>query len=572
MRSLRSPRRLLALALALAILVSLTLGSATGLAVATMDVIQNGNFEGGFVMIPGCGMVGANWGCFTNGGNAAYGFYDDQWQPVVADGLHSQLIEINTKQFAASEPDRFAGIFQTVALTKGAAYTLKMQGGMREHQPNPAEDKYRYRVQWGYTTDGSSDWTTVTNWNELPWDKIDERTAPTGLQSFATTFTAPTSKITLFIRVWKKWGNAYKELDVNIDAVSLTGQVVKQPLQPANPIVLLPGPIVEHPIAAPPTPAPPPPVTCGGGSLLANGDFEGGFVNGVGKNWTAFNNGGAAAYGFYDEMWKPVIKDGDHGQLIEINTWGLATSQPDRVAGIYQVVGGLTSGRTYEVSAWGMLREEASHPTEDKYRYRVEWGYAPADADPSEADITNWTELPWDNIYLRTAPGSMSSFSARFTAPAGNTIVAFRAWKKWATPQRELDTNLDAIKLVGCSTGGQPPVVVVVSGPCYYVIQSGDTLAAIAAKYGTTREQLAAANGIRNPNILILGQRLVVPCAPGVTTPPATGGACTWYVVQRGDTVSKVAVRYGTSVQAIVQRNGLRNANLIYVGQKLCIP
>ncbi len=52
----------MALALALAILVSLTLGSATGLAVTTMDVIQNGNFEGGFAMIPGCGMVGHELG------------------------------------------------------------------------------------------------------------------------------------------------------------------------------------------------------------------------------------------------------------------------------------------------------------------------------------------------------------------------------------------------------------------------------------------------------------------------------------------------------------------------------
>ncbi len=74
MRFLRNRRRLMALALALAILVSLTLGSATGLAVATMDVIQNGDFEGGFAMSPGCGMVGAHWGCFTNGGSAAYGF------------------------------------------------------------------------------------------------------------------------------------------------------------------------------------------------------------------------------------------------------------------------------------------------------------------------------------------------------------------------------------------------------------------------------------------------------------------------------------------------------------------
>ncbi len=589
MKFLKNPRRLMSLALALAILASLTLGSATGLAVATMDVIQNGDFEGGFVMIPGCGMVGANWGCFTNGGSAAYGFYDDQWAPVVANGLHSQLIEINTKQYAASEPDRFAGIYQTVGLTRGATYTLKMQGGMREHQPDPTEDKFRYRVQWGFTSDGSTDWTKVTNWVELPWDKIDDRLNPTGLQSFSTSFVAPSGKITLFIRAWKKWGTPYKELDVNIDAVSLTGQVVKQPVQPANPVVVLPGPaqpVQPGPEMLPPQVAqpgpeilPPPALVCGGGSLVANGDFEGGFVNGVGKGWASFNNGGSAAYGFYDEMWTPVIKDGLHGQLIEINTWGLAASQPDRFAGIYQTVGGLAAGRTYEVSAWGMLREEASHPTEDKFRYRVQWGYAPADADPSEADITNWTELPWDNLYVRTAPGSMSSFSAQFTAPSSNVVIAFRAWKKWGTPQRELDVNLDAIKLVACGTTGgggvvvKPPVVVVppIAVECYYVVKSGDTLAAIAAAHGTTQEKLAAANGIRNPNILILGQRLVVPCKGGGTKPPA-GGTCTWYTVQGGDTLTKIAAKYGTTVQAIAQRNGLRNVNLIYVGQRLCIP
>ncbi len=574
MRTLRSPKRLMSLALALAILASLTLGSATGLAVATVDVIQNGNFESGFVMIPDCGAVGAGWGCFTNGGNAAYGFYDDQWKPVVADGLHSQLIEINTKQFAASEADRFAGIYQTVSTVKGEAYTLKMQGGMREHQPDPTEDKFRYRVQWGYTADGSTDWTQVTNWVELPWDKIDERTAPTGLLSFSTTLTAPSPKVTIFIRAWKKWGNAYKELDVNIDAVSLTGKVVQPRPQPAGGIVVLPGAVVDkHPPVHPPVtdPVKPAALTCGGPSLVANGDFESGFVNGVGKTWHAFNNGGSAAYGFYDEMWAPVVKDGVHGQLIEINTWGLAASEADRYAGIHQVVKGLTAGKTYEISAWGMLREESAHPDEDMFRYRVQWGYAAADADPSEADITNWTELPWDNIYVRTAPGGMSSFSARFTAPAGKVVVAFRAWKKWGTAQRELDVNLDAIKLVACATGvtPKPPAP---GGICHYTIVSGDRLAEIARQHGTTVEHLAAANGIRNPNILILGQRLVVPCPGGGLPVPPAGETCTWYTVQRGDTLTKIAARYGTSVQAIAQRNGLRNVNLIYVAQRLCVP
>lgn len=579
MRILKNRRRLMSLVLALAILASLTLGSATGLAVTTMDVLQNGSFEDGFVMVPGCGMVGAGWGCFTNGGSAAYGFYDDQWEPVVADGAHSQLIEINTKQYAASEPDRFAGIYQTVALTRGAVYTLQLRGGMRESDPDPFEEKYRYRVQWGYTTGGSTDWTTVTNWVELPWDKIDERTSPTGLESYATSFVAPSPNITLFIRAWKKWGNAYKELDVNIDAVSLTGQVVKHPHELAGSVVVFPGAPVDephpiHPVQLVPVEVTPLPLICGGSSLLANGDFEGGFINGVGKYWQAFDNGGAAGYGFYDEMWTPVIADGAHGQLIEINTWGLAASQPDRFAGILQPVWGLQAGATYEISAYGMLREDSAHPMEDPYSYRVQWGYAPADLDPSEDDVTNWTELPWDDVYLRTAPGSMSTFSARFVAPSGKVLVGFRAWKKWGTPQRELDVNLDAIKLVACAAAEppQPPFDPGPVGPgvCHYSVQAGDALAEIARIHGTTLEYLASTNGIRNPNILILGQRLVVPCKGAQPAPP--GDACTWYTVQRGDTLTKVAAKYGSTVQAIAQRNSLRNVNLIYVGQRLCVP
>jgi LysM repeat protein len=52
----------------------------------------------------------------------------------------------------------------------------------------------------------------------------------------------------------------------------------------------------------------------------------------------------------------------------------------------------------------------------------------------------------------------------------------------------------------------------------------------------------------------------------------AAGGATEVYVVQPGDTLGKIAAMYGTTVEAIVQANGLANANLISVGQQLIIP
>jgi len=541
-------QRIVALAAVLALFASLMLGSAAGLAVTQQEVLFNGNFEGGFSQIPGCGMVGNGWGCFTNGGAVVYGFYDDQWAPVRADGGHSQLIEMNTMQPAASEPDRYAGVYQTVNLVKGNSYQFKASGLVREAwkdglKPDPKDDAFRYRVQWGYTADGSTDWTKVTNWVELPWDKIDPRTAPTGLQSFATTLVAPSDRITLFIRLWKKWGTVYREVDFNIDAISLWGPAVAAPTPggvvvlpppgdqkppvvvnppPAKPPVVVNPPPAKPPVVVIPPPTPPMPGACAGPNLVVNGSFEAGFTNGVGNYWIGYTNGGRADYGFYDETWAPVIKDGSHGQLIEINTKGMSLADPDRVAGIYQMVTGLTPGLTYQFTLWGEMREEAAHPGEDAFRYRVQWGYAPAMPGASQASITTWTDVTWDAIAVRTAPGPLASYTAKFVAPSNTIILAVQGLKKWGTPYRELDVNLDAIQLQGCPYAPAP------LPPCCGVI--------------------------------------VVP-----PQPPAPVCA-TWYTVKKGDTLAAIAARNRVTVAMIVKLNNIKNANLIYAGQRLCIP
>jgi LysM repeat protein len=558
----RRKQRLVAVVLGLALLASLGLQGASGLTWIHQEMLVNGNFESGFTFVPGCGAVGNGWGCFTNGGTVSYGFYDDQWQPVVADGSNSQLIELSTMQYAASETDRYAGIFQSVRLVRGATYQLSLKGLMRERDPNPNEDQFRYRVQWGFTTNGSTDWTQVNNWVELYWDKIDDRIAPTDLESYKVDWVAPSDQATIFFRVWKKWGTAYKELDVNLDAISLYGPAVKGPAEPAGPVVILPGPVM-------PAPGVEQPIVCAGPDRVVNGSFEGGFTNGVGNYWTKFTTAGAASYGFYDEMWPSVIQDGSHDQLIEINTYGLAASDPDRFAGIYQVIHGLTPGATYEFSVSGMMREEAAHPDEDAFRYRVQWGYAPASYGWTEAAITNWAELPWDTIYLRTEPGSMSFFSTRFQAPSDTIVLALRSWKKWGTVGRELDVNLDAIRLAGCrGTQG-----------CVHIVAPGESLSMIAARFHTSVAHLAEVNQIANPNVIQPGQALLVPCNgmdtnddPPLVQPTTNSTECiAVHVVARGNTLYKIANMYNTTVARIVERNRLANPNLIYVGQKLCI-
>lgn len=98
-----------------------------------------------------------------------------------------------------------------------------------------------------------------------------------------------------------------------------------------------------------------------------------------------------------------------------------------------------------------------------------------------------------------------------------------------------------------------------------YVIQNGDQLAKIAIRYGTTTSALASLNGIRNINLIYRGTSLCIK-ASGVTS---TGF---YYTVQNGDMLSKIAQRYGWSTSYLAAVNKIGNTNLIYRGQVLFIP
>ena len=544
-------RRVLSIALILILLASMILNASTPSAASGQELLTNGNFEAGFAYQAGCGMVGKGWTCFTNGGAVRYGFFDDQWRPVVYDGGHSQLITMNTNDANKADADRYAGIYQTVNTVSGADYTLTIRGIIRADDKDP--DPWRYRVQWGYDATGGNDWTKVTNWTELPWDNYYPRLQPGGISEYRVSFKAPGSRLTLFVRVWKKWAMWYRELNVNLDGISLYGsKPAGAPAAPASPTV---------------TPTPSQVVTtCGGANLIANGGFENGFqTSGVGVGWGWFTTAGLANYGFYDETWPRAVASGGHAQLIEINSKGLALADANRYAGIYQTVSNLTAGATYELSLKGMMREEAPHAGEDPWRYRVQWG-TDGSGGTDWTKVTNWIELPWDNIYLRTDPGAYQSYTIRLVAPSSKVTFFFRAWKKWGTPERELDVDLDDITLRRCTTA--------ITAGTIYTVRAGDTLTSIAARYGTTVAAIAAANGIRNVNLIYVGQKLLIPGA-ATGDPPPSGGTPTTYrihTVRRGETLAQIAARYGTSVSAIARLNSLRNVNLIYVGQRLRVP
>jgi LysM repeat protein len=108
------------------------------------------------------------------------------------------------------------------------------------------------------------------------------------------------------------------------------------------------------------------------------------------------------------------------------------------------------------------------------------------------------------------------------------------------------------------------------------VVQRGDTLWDLARKHGVTVAQLAAWNRIENPELIRIGQRIVLeaPVAPAAPapTPAAPPPAPVVHVVRAGDTVWDLALRYGTSVAALVAANHLANPSFIRIGQALAIP
>lgn len=111
-------------------------------------------------------------------------------------------------------------------------------------------------------------------------------------------------------------------------------------------------------------------------------------------------------------------------------------------------------------------------------------------------------------------------------------------------------------------------------GYCTYVVKPGDTLYKIATWYHTTVSYLAAINGIPNPAFIRSGRVLVVPCGgyyPPPPPPPPPPGGCI-YRVRAGDTLSGIAVRYGTSTAWLASVNHISNPNRIYAGSWLRVP
>ncbi|MFC7403738.1 LysM peptidoglycan-binding domain-containing protein [Georgenia alba] len=117
-----------------------------------------------------------------------------------------------------------------------------------------------------------------------------------------------------------------------------------------------------------------------------------------------------------------------------------------------------------------------------------------------------------------------------------------------------------------------------------HTVASGDTVSELASQYDVSTSSILEANELDSSAIIYVGDQLTIPSGEedggssgsgdSDATPTGSGdsGSTTTHTVASGDTVSALASEYGTTVDAIVERNGLDSSALIFVGQQLAIP
>jgi LysM repeat protein len=151
------------------------------------------------------------------------------------------------------------------------------------------------------------------------------------------------------------------------------------------------------------------------------------------------------------------------------------------------------------------------------------------------------------------------------TATVTNTATATRTVTPTAT---DTPTPTDTPTVTATPTA---------SGPFVYVVEENDNLFSIAEKFGVDVLVLMALNNLTNESVIRVGDELLIPPPdlelPTETPLPDDTRGEIEYTVKSGDTLEGIAVRFNSTVEAIIEANeGLENANEIFIGQVLIIP
>jgi LysM repeat protein len=165
----------------------------------------------------------------------------------------------------------------------------------------------------------------------------------------------------------------------------------------------------------------------------------------------------------------------------------------------------------------------------------------------------------WFATSLSAPPGQMPQAASSAPTPTSDALANGEPTPTLAEPPPQAVPTEEPSPFAGIAA--PPPEPPKRTAPVYHEVAEGEVLWQIAEHYSLRPETVLWANDLDDPDLLLIGQKLLIPPSDGVL-----------YTVQSGDSLADVANRYGVEVQAVVSANSLENADQIVSGSDIFLP